>query len=135
MSYLVDMFAPGTYLAITCEVEVAFGCVLAYICKPAGSICSFSMLAISGIFGMWQSYLFSNICQICVQCSMLMAGASDVICGICMHPIYRHVKYLAYMADMPYLYGIFVSDTDLAITCEVKGSCFGIYMVDVNALV
>ena len=30
---LVDKYGSGTYLAITCQVKVAFGCVLAYICE------------------------------------------------------------------------------------------------------
>ena len=33
MLNLVGIFVSGTYSIITCEVEVAVGCVLVYICK------------------------------------------------------------------------------------------------------
>ena len=32
---------------------------------------TFSILAVWTVFGMWQPYLFSNICQICSQCPLL----------------------------------------------------------------
>ena len=52
ISNLMHMFVSSTNFAITCEVEVAVGCFLAYICKTVRFI--------------WHAYLFSYICQICV---------------------------------------------------------------------
>ena len=46
-------------------VEVTVGCILVYLCKNIGFICPYSMLAMWAIFGMWQPYLFSDICQMC----------------------------------------------------------------------
>ena len=46
MPNLVGIFVSGTYLTITCEVEVAIGCVLTYIYKNIGSVCSCCMLAV-----------------------------------------------------------------------------------------
>ena len=39
--------------------------------QNAGSVCPFSMLAVYTAFGIWQPYLFSDICEICVFCSLL----------------------------------------------------------------
>ena len=54
--------------------------------------------------------------------------ASDFMCGryMCIHLPFMPIKYLAYIACMPKLVGIFVSCTYLAITCEVEItiSCF-----------
>ena len=44
ISNLVGVFVSGTYLAITFEVEIAVGYVLAYICKTVGSTCPYKML-------------------------------------------------------------------------------------------
>ena len=33
MPNLVEIFASSTYLAIACEVYIAFSCVLVYVCK------------------------------------------------------------------------------------------------------
>ena len=41
---LMNTFVSGTYVAITCEVEVAVGCVLAKIYKIVESICPCIML-------------------------------------------------------------------------------------------
>ena len=55
------------------EVEVAVSCVLAYIYiyKNVGSISTYSVLTMCAIFGMWQQYLFCDIYQIYVKCSLL----------------------------------------------------------------
>ena len=58
----------GAYLFVghiqqkTGEICTAVGCVLAHICKNSWSICPFNMLVVWFKYGMWQSYLFSNIC-------------------------------------------------------------------------
>ena len=33
---MAGIFVSGTYLAITCEVEIELGCVLPYLCKNTG---------------------------------------------------------------------------------------------------
>ena len=71
MPNLVGIFVSGTYLAKTHKVEVAVGCILAYVCKNVWSICLVSMSALSAILKMWQPYLFNDTCPICVQCSCL----------------------------------------------------------------
>ena len=71
MPNLVGRLVSGTNLAKTCEIEGAVGCVLVYLCKYVGSVCQFSMWAVLATFGMWQQYIFSDISQICVQCSLL----------------------------------------------------------------
>ena len=38
------IFVSDTYLAITCEVNIAVACVLVHICKNVGSICQFSIV-------------------------------------------------------------------------------------------
>ena len=50
-----------------------------------------------------------------------MVHTSDSICGRCIHidQPYMPIKHLIYKAYMPNLMGIFVSDTYLAVTCEV----------------
>ena len=56
---------------ITSVIKVIVYCILVYICKNVRSICPWNMLSIWVVFQMWQSYLFSDICQIIVQCSLL----------------------------------------------------------------
>ena len=46
MSSLVGLFVPSTYLAVTWEVYIADGCILAHMCKNVGSIYPFSILVI-----------------------------------------------------------------------------------------
>ena len=54
-------------MVIMCEVDIALCCVLAHICKNIVSICPYSIMAVRLMFAMWQPYLFSNICKMCVQ--------------------------------------------------------------------
>ena len=56
-------FVSGTYFAITCGIDIVAGIFM----QTFGSICLHGMLAMWAIFGIWQPYLFSDICQICVQ--------------------------------------------------------------------
>ena len=68
MSNLVGIFVSRTYLEITWKVLcIAVGFVLAHMYKNVSSICPFSVLAVWHTFTLWQSYLFSDICQICAQ--------------------------------------------------------------------
>ena len=60
----------GTYLAIMCEVAVAVGCIFPDICKNVGCVCNISMVVVSLTFVIWQQYLFTDICQICVKCHL-----------------------------------------------------------------
>ena len=46
ISTLVDTFVPHTYLALTCEVDVTVGYVLAYICKNVGCKCPFNIITV-----------------------------------------------------------------------------------------
>ena len=39
---LVNIFVSGIYLAVTCEVDIAVGCVVAYVCKYVWPV-SFSL--------------------------------------------------------------------------------------------
>ena len=41
---------------------------------------------------------------------------------MCIHPLYMHVKYLAYKAYMSYLVGIFISGIYVAIMCSRSSS-------------
>ena len=52
--------APYIYLAITCGVEVAVGCVMAYKCKNVVSTCPSSMLAVfANVMTKW--FTFHNL--------------------------------------------------------------------------
>ena len=64
-------------------------------------------------FGVYVKHVYSAHCH--------MVDCSDVIFGtyMCIHLPYRSLRYLAYMAYMPNLVGIFVSSTYLALTWEV----------------
>ena len=67
------------------------------------------------MFGMWQLYFYSGICQIFMHYSLLNVLYQGLcIWHMCIHPIYIHVKYVAYKSYMPNLVGIFVSGTYLA---------------------
>ena len=66
MWHLRGMFVAGTYMAITCEVDIAVACVVAHICKNVGSVCVFSIIAVKIIFRMWQPYLLVTY-HICLQ--------------------------------------------------------------------
>ena len=60
----------------------------------------------------------SVIYVICIQWLCHMVDCSDVICGtyMCKHVPYKSITYLAYMAYMLILVGMFVSSTYLAIS-------------------
>ena len=61
---------------------------------------------------MWQSYLFSDKCQICVKCP----HSSLQLLHMCINFPYTSMKYLAYMTN---LVGIFASSTFLTVTSKV----------------
>ena len=61
-----DALVGGTYMAIICEVDTAFGCLAAYVCKNIGSTYPFHIMAVWLTFTMWKPYLFSDIYQIIV---------------------------------------------------------------------
>ena len=44
MLHLRGMFVVGTYMEITCEIDIAVGFVLAYVCRNVESVCPFSMV-------------------------------------------------------------------------------------------
>ena len=49
MSYMLNflnIFLSDTSLAITCEVDISGGCVLAHVCKNDKSVCPFSIMAV-----------------------------------------------------------------------------------------
>ena len=81
----------------------------------------YSSSALEHICAMWQSYLFSDICQVySAHCHMVDSSSSDFICGIHTY-MYIHlpcesIRYLAYMAYVSNLVGIFASSTLLAVT-------------------
>ena len=87
MPNLVGLFVSCTYLAITCEVGVAGGCILAYMWKIIKSLSTCCLLTMLLFFGIWQWYLFSHIYLICVQCFVLNIWCHYFICGIymCIH--------------------------------------------------
>ena len=47
-------------MEISCEVDIALGCVLAYIYKNYGSIFPLTTMDVWFIFGMWEPYLFND---------------------------------------------------------------------------
>ena len=102
MPKLMGIFVSCTYLASTGELEVVFGCVLAHICRNVAPECPYSMLVMWAVFGMWQPYLFSEVCQICVQYFSVNLGSFYFICGTYMwiHCLYIHGKYLAFITYM-----------------------------------
>ena len=61
-----SIFVSEAYMAIPYELDIAFGCVLAHICKNVWSICPFNIMAVWLIFAMQQPYLLRDLCQICV---------------------------------------------------------------------
>ena len=61
MPNLMDIFVSSTYLAITWEVWIAVGCILAHV-QNVGSVFSLSMMVVWLTHAMWQSYLLSNLC-------------------------------------------------------------------------
>ena len=81
-SKLVGTFGFGIFLAIKDEVEVAVDWVLAFICKNVGFTCLYSIFHLWAMYGMWQLYLFSDICQICIQCSLLKGWCQCPCAGI-----------------------------------------------------
>ena len=105
MPSLMDIFVSDTYFAIICEVEVASACVLPYICKHVGSLWPFNMFSMGAIFGMWQLYLFSDICY--YMCTVLLVEwlvpVNSYLAYMYIHPLNMHVKSLAYM---PHLVGL-----------------------------
>ena len=62
MPNLVCIFVSSIYLAITWEVCIAVGCVVAHACRNVCSLCPFNILVVRPAYTIWQSYLFSNIC-------------------------------------------------------------------------
>ena len=48
-------------MAITCELDIAIGCVLAPVCKNVCSVCLPSTMAVSVIFAMLQSCVYSDM--------------------------------------------------------------------------
>ena len=65
MTNVVGMLVSSTYLTITCDVFFVVGCVFLHICTHVGPIFPFSILLYDVHLKMWQSYLFSDKCQIC----------------------------------------------------------------------
>ena len=63
-------------------------------------------ITVEQIYVMWHPYAFSDICLICVHCSL--------VCGWLVTD--RPIEYLAYMAYIPNLVDIVVSSTYLATT-------------------
>ena len=124
MLNLVGIFVSGTYLSVTGRVEVAGGVVWDYKCKNVGSLCPFSMLAMWAVFAIWQPYLFSNICQICAQSSLLNGWCQwSHMCHIFFHtlPICPCKIFGIYGKYAQYV-SISLSGTYLAITGEVKAA-------------
>ena len=66
-----------------CEVHIAVGCVLAYVCKNIGFICPCSIMAVKPIFVLWP--LFVQWHQIYVQ----WHGSRDLV--------YMHVYVYSHM--------------------------------------
>ena len=68
---LVGIFVTDTYLVITCVVEFEVGSILVYIYVKMLDL--YANVAIGHVryIWNWQSYLFSDTCQICVQCFLL----------------------------------------------------------------
>ena len=48
-------------MTVTCEVDIAVGCVVAQICRNAWSICPCNIMAVWVIYAMSQSYLSNDI--------------------------------------------------------------------------
>ena len=120
MPNLVGISFFGTYFEITCEVDVAVCCVLTYV------LCS--MLTVWAIVGMWQRYLFSDICQICEQCSFVNCWCQ----WLHMWHIYLHTSLcliLKQFAYMPNLLDILLFGMYLAITYvgEFSVGCVLVY--------
>ena len=69
-----------SYLAITCKVDLAVSFFFTYIWRNVGCIWPFSTLVVWVVFEMWQTYLFSDICQMCsvLLVAWLMAVTSYV---------------------------------------------------------
>ena len=62
MPYLWGIFVSGTYLAITREVYIAVGHVVAHMCKNIWSMYPCTVLVVWHTCAIWQSYLLSNVC-------------------------------------------------------------------------
>ena len=71
MTNLMVIYFSNTYFAITWKGEDTIGCLLVYLSEIIGSISPYCMFFKLAMFGTWQPHLFSDICQICVQCSLL----------------------------------------------------------------
>ena len=61
MPNFLGIFASGTYLAVTCEVDGAFGYVLVYICRIVGSVFHFSMFFLCELYIQCGSHISSVI--------------------------------------------------------------------------
>ena len=59
---LVGIFVSGTYLAITLEVCIAVGCILAHNVQQCWGCMPISFVGYVITYAVWQSYFFSNIC-------------------------------------------------------------------------
>ena len=126
MTNLLGKFVSGTYLAMKGAVGVHLVLFWVIYAKIVKSVCPGSMWAIVGI---WQPYLFSDNCQICVQCSFLNGWYQWLSFVSC---IYTYIACVCMLSiwHMPNLVGIFVSCTYLAITgqLEVAFGCVLVYM-------
>ena len=58
---LRGIFVAGTYMAITCEVDIAAGNILVCISKSVGSLGTCIIISVWVLFTMWPPYLFNDI--------------------------------------------------------------------------
>ena len=69
MWYLRGIFVSGIYFTLMCEVSVAVGCIFVDMYINVGSLCPFSIIAVSAIFAMLKPYLFSDTANTCMVAS------------------------------------------------------------------
>ena len=105
----VDILLSGTYFTITCEADAAGNCVVIYISKHVGSICSYSIFVVLPIFVLWQPYFSRDVSNTCavVLVTWLIAITSYVV-YMYIQRLYKDIKYLGHMAYMSNCVEIFL---------------------------